>query len=176
MRPASILPLAVALMLAGCGSQDGVTANNVSPEEVATKLAAGHNQPTPGRWRWTSKIEKMDISGLLPEESDAIGKPTTWFTCVTPEQANLANVEAFQKGARGCTYDHFSMHRGVLDAGLTCAAGARRYNAAMTGSYSPEDYQISTTAPFELRPGIAGNVTTSLEGMKVGECDGTEAK
>ncbi len=176
MRLAFIPPLAAALLLAGCGSQDGVTAKGASPGDVAMKFAAGHNKPDPGRWRWTSKIEKMDIAGLLPEEREAIGKPTIVFTCVKPEQAEQVHVEAFQKGKDGCTYDHFTMQRGVLDAGLTCTQGGRQDKMAMTGTYSSADYQITTTSRVEIRPGIAGDATKSLEGMRVGECDGTEAK
>jgi hypothetical protein len=164
------------MRLAGCGSQDGVNAKNASPGDVATKLAPGHNTPDPGRWRWTSKIEKMDIAGLLPDERDAIGKPTIVLTCVTSETAGQVHVEAFQKGMDGCTYDYFTMHRGVLDAGLTCVQGGRQDKMAMTGTYSPADYQITTNSRVEIRPGVAGEAIRSLEGMRVGECDGSENK
>lgn len=174
MRIALITPLAAAFLLAACGSQDSVTAENASPEFVATKAAAGHNEPNTGRWRWTSRIDKIDAAGLSPEERDALGKPSIQFTCVTADTLGKVHVEAFQKGKDGCTYDQFTMQRGVLNAGLTCAKGGRQDKLTMTGTYSPADYQITTTGPIEPKPGVVGNATVSLEGILMGECDGTE--
>lgn len=174
MRLAFIPTLAATFLLAACGSQDGVSAKNASPEFVAAKAAAGHNEPDPGRWRLTSKIEKMDEAGLSPEELDALGQPSIQFTCVTPETRDKLHVEAFQKGKEGCTYDQFAMQRGVLNAGLTCARGGRQDKLTMTGTYSPADYQITTTGPIEPKPGAVGNATVSFEALKMGECDGTE--
>lgn len=174
MRLAFIPALAATFLLAACGSQDGVSAKNASPEFVATKAAPGHNELDPGRWRLTSKVEKMDEAGLSPEELDALGKPSIQFICVSPESSSKVHVEAFQKGKDGCTYDFLVMQRGVLNAGLTCAIGGRQDKVTMTGSYSTTDYQIMATGPIEPKPGLVGNATVSFEALKMGECDGTE--
>lgn len=175
---ALVIGLAAPLVLAACGSKSGVDAKNESPEAVAAKVAASGMTPKPGRWQATLKLESMDMPGMpagaREEMSKAMATAKSYFTCLTPEQASKPDASFFQKSAAGCTYDHFTMAGGKIDAQMSCQPGRGPTRMTMTGSYGEELYDIKIQGSAAMGPGRQMNIGMAVSSRRVGECDGSE--
>ena len=173
------LILAAPLALAACG-KSGVDAKNESPEAVASKVAASGMLPRPGRWQASLKMESMDMPGMPPAAREAMAKSMattqTYFTCLTPEKAAKPDASFFQKAAAGCTYDHYTMADGKIDALMSCQPGRGPTRMAMTGTYGQDLYDIKIQGSAEMAKGMAMNIGLAVTSRRVGECDGTEDK
>ena len=180
MRLVFCLIPAAALVLGACHSKPGIDAKNESPEAVASKLATSGMMPRPGRWQADLKFVSMDMPGMPPSAREAMNKSMgtvkSTFTCLTPEKAAKIDGSFFQKAAAGCTYDHYTMADGKIDALMTCPPGRGPTRMAMTGTYGNDVYNISIKGSSELSKGQAMNVEMSVTSRRVGECDGTEPK
>ena len=176
-----LAPVAMAIAVAGCGQDKGVTAENESVESVAKKVAEAGEQvrPKPGRWRNEMKLEKLEIPGMPPQAKEAMtkqmGMSQTIISCLTPEQASRPDASFFQKGASGCTYNRFSMAGGKLDADMTCARGqGPQQRMTMTGTYGEEAFDMRMSSQGSMGQGMTMNMTMSVKAQRVGDCDGTE--
>ena len=185
MRPSVFAPnlaatLAAALALSACGSKSGVDAKNESPEAVASKVAASGMMPRPGRWQANLKLLGIDMPGMPAGAREAMSKSMdttkSYFTCLTPEGAAKPDATFFQKAAPGCTYDHYTMADGKIDALMTCPPGNGPTRMAMTGTYSNDIYDIRIKSSSEMTKGVPTNIEMAVLSRRVGECDGTEQK
>ena len=180
MRFAAWMSLAGAFAIAGCNSKSSVEAKNESVEAVASKVAASNIKPRPGRWESSLKIESLDMPGVPPQARDAMNSAMAankaYFTCLTPAQANRPDASFFQKAATGCTYDHFTMAGGKLDAEVTCHRGPAPAKMTMQGSYGTDNYAVRVSSQTKMSTGAQMNMTMAITSHRVGECNGTEAK
>ena len=178
MRPILMLPLVAGLVLAGCNSKPGVEAKNESAESVAKKVADSGLKPRPGRWQSTMKIEKMEMPGMPPQAQGALqqslASAKTFTTCLTAEQVNKPNAEFFGSHGSGCTYQHFTMAGGTIDAEMTCNRAPMQMHMTMQGTYSTENYSIRVNNQGEIAPGKTMSTTMAVDSHRVGDCDGTE--
>lgn len=179
MRHTAALAAIAALALSACNREPSVEANNESFESVAKKIATSGIKPRPGRWESQFKIESMDMPGMPPQAREMMQRQMasakSHFTCLTPEQADRPNAEFFQKGATGCTYDHFTMADGKLDAEMTCKRGPGTAKMTMLGSYSADSYDVKVTSASAMQ-GETMKMVMSIASNRVGECNGTELK
>jgi hypothetical protein len=177
MRKLLVLPALAALALAGCG-KSSVTAENESAEAVAKKVAASDIKPTPGRWESKVKFERMDIAGVPPEAKAAMqkqmGAEHTFSSCLTPEQVNQPNGGFFGGGGKDCTYKHFAMVGGKIDAEMTCGQGMGSQTMTMSGTYSETSYDIKVNSKGEVQPGKSMTMALAVAARRTGECDGKE--
>ena len=166
---------AAALSLAGC-KKNSVEANNASVETVAKKVAASSIKPKPGEWTSTVKIEKMDIAGIPPQAKammqQRMGQAQTASTCLTQAQTDKPDASFFQQAAKDCTYDHFSMNGGKIDAKMTCKRGATSQTMTMTGTYGEESYNLAINTQGEAQPGMPMSMTMSVASKRTGDCTG----
>ena len=179
--PITLVPLA----LAACGSQPSVTAQNASVEEVNAKMmaAGGATFLSPGQWRSTVTVSKLDMPGLPPEAMKAVQaeltKPRQTLSCLTPEQAKKPAADFFAgKDSKDCRYDHFRMEGGKLDAKMTCSAGGQAMVAAFDGTYAPETFKLAMTMKG-ARGGAAAaasmpDMALTVDSRRVGACTGKE--
>lgn len=177
-NPALFLVSVAALALGACNSKPSIDAKNESPQAVASKMAANGMLPRPGRWQANLKFVSMDMPGMPPAAREAMNKSMdtvkSTFTCLTPEKAAKIDGNFFQKAAPGCTYDHYTMADGKIDALMTCPPGHGPTRMAMTGTYGNDAYDISIKGSSELSKGRAMNIEMAVTSRRVGECDGTE--
>lgn len=177
MRILLILPAIAALTLAGCG-KGSVTAENESAEAVAKKVAASSIKPQPGRWESKVKFERLDIAGVPPEAKAAMAKQMgsehTFSSCLTPEQVDKPNGGFFGGGGKDCTYKHFAMAGGKIDAEMTCGKEMFSQTMAMSGTYSETSYDIKVNSKAEVQPGKPMTVALAVAARRTGECDGKE--
>jgi hypothetical protein len=173
-----IATAAAALSLGGCKKKDSVEANNASVQSVADKVAASGIKPKAGQWVSTVKIDKMDIAGMPPQAKammqQRIGQARTATSCLTPEQANKPDASFFQQASKDCSYDHFSMTDGKIDAKMTCKHGAASQTMLMSGTYSEESYNIAINTQGEAQPGMPMTMAMSVASKRTGECTGKE--
>ncbi len=173
-----ILPALAGFALAACGSEPAVDAKNESVELVAGKVAASGMNPQPGRWQASLKIESMDMPGMPAQAKEAMNKSLSatqsYFTCLTPEDANKPNAEFFQRTAKNCKYDHFTMAGGKIDAEMTCGEGGVSTKMKMLGSYAGDMYDLKVSSQGEMQKGMPMTMTMSIASRRVGECNGTE--
>ncbi len=172
-----ILPLGIALALTACNQGPTVSLTNASPEEVAKAAAAsgGGGMPLPGHWEGKLSLGGMEIPKGLPPAVEAqmkekLGQPRPFNSCLTPEEASRPKGSFFGNGS-SCTYEHFNMTGGTIDAVMTCPGGPQgEQRMAMKGTYSPDAYHLT----METSAGPAGKMTVSIDAKRTGDCTGTE--
>jgi Protein of unknown function (DUF3617) len=177
------LMLAVPLALAACNSSPTVTAENASVEEVAEKVAAARGDTpfiSPGRWESTVTIKEVSMPGLPPEATAQMkaqmGKSQSVISCVTEADVKKPSADFFAGGAsKDCRYDRFAMAGGKVDAAMTCNRGGASQKMKMTGSYSPESYNMAMESQAS-GAGAPGTMTMKMEmaATRAGECRGDE--
>ena len=91
-------------------------------------------------------------------------------------QVNRPDAGFFGAQKSGCTYQHFTMAGGQIDAEMTCSRGPTQMHMTMQGTYSPDSYIVHVTNQGEMAPGKTMSTTLAMEAHRVGECNGTEEK
>lgn len=171
-------PLLVALLaLAACDSGPKIDAKNATPEEVQKQVAQSDVRPRAGRWEQSVKFESLDMPNMPPEAKAEMAKAMatthTGHTCLTPEQAAKPDASFFQQAAKNCTYDHFTMGGGRIDAKMTCTEGPQQQVSTMKGTYGPENYDMMVEMQMPMM-GQPMKTRLSLKMKRVGECTGKE--
>lgn len=169
---------AAALMLGGCHKKDDVDLRNATMAQVQERVAATAVKPQPGRWEAAMKIENLEMPNLPPEARQMLDqrmKAThTSVTCLTAEQAAKPETSFLRDTIKGCTYDHFKMSDGRLDAQLSCAMGPRHQTMAISGTYASDSYAMTMTTKGEAQRGMPVAMTMSVNARRTGACDGRE--
>ena len=171
------LPL---MMLAACESSPKVKADNAKPSEVAKKVrdAVGDESfVRPGKWQSTVTIQEMTIPGMPPEFAakmkEQTAKPRQFESCLTPAEAKRPKGDFFAAD-KSCTYDHFEMGGGKIDATMRCAHEDMTQSMSMRGSYTPDQYEMSMATKMEGTGPQAGMVMKMhVDSKRVGDCDRT---
>jgi Protein of unknown function (DUF3617) len=165
-----------ALALAGCGSGKTVTATNESVSGVAKKVADSGLRFVPGRWELTRKFIKLDMQGMPPEAEaamqKAIGKEHTSASCLTKDEAEKPAAKFFGQAAHDCKYDTFSMGSGKIDAKMSCKTAQGAQVVTMTGTYTPETYDMTMSVNGSGPGGKAMSMTMAMSAKHHGECTG----
>ena len=178
MTSRAAFPIILAFSLAACGSDPAVNETNASVEEVSEKVReASRDQGLvrPGKWVSTVTIENVSMPGMPPEMAERmkamLAQSRTAETCLTEEEAQRPKEDFFAAN-ENCRYDQFTMSGGKIDATMRCEQEGATQVMQMTGTYSPNSYEMrmrSTTA------GGAGAEAMSLEmkvdAERVGKCD-----
>ena len=174
--------IALAMMLvaavAGCSKPASVDEENASVEQVSKAIAGSgaDNRFTPGRWE--SKAELTALSGegvpagALQQAQGALAKTGTVATCLTPEKASKPGSDFFAPEASDCTYRHFKMANGVLDALLVCGPGGQT-TSELKGTFDPHQYSLNVINKMAVG---GRNMTMSMkvDSRHTGECRGDE--
>ncbi|MFA5969557.1 MAG: DUF3617 domain-containing protein [Sphingomonas sp.] len=185
---------ACAALLAGCSGSSTkesaaatgtVSLHNATVGEVADQVSAANTAAAtfqPGEWKGTIRLLDMAMPGMdnLPpavrERMKAqMASGREFSNCLTPEDAADAR-KTFGGGRQDdCTYDHFTMAGGKIDAAMTCKMGKTVRKMTMTGSYSRTDYhlvnQASGGGPAGAN-GPAGEMSMKMEitAHRAGDC------
>lgn len=172
------------MALAACNTSPSVTATNASMAEVSNKVAAASASGqfvSPGRWETTMKITDIAMPGAPAGMAEQMkGKmPTKAIaSCLTPEEAKAPKGNFF--GAqRDCTYDHFTMANGTLDAKMVCKAEGQTRTMVMKGNYSADTYQMTVESSGnsgQKGPMAGMSIKMEMNAKRTGECTGDENK
>lgn len=175
-----LLILAFFVLALGACNKGGVEAKDESAESVAKKVRDSIIKPNPGRWQITTKIEKLEMSGMTPHMQEQLNHSpgmTTQknFFCLTPAEANQPDVFFYVTGSSGCIYKHFIMASGQVNALETCTSGGTQMHRRIQGTYSANSYDVHITGHGDTASGNT-RMIMALEKHWVGECNGTEMK
>lgn len=170
-----------AAALAGCGDKASVDERNASVGEVAEAVAKANPDMKfkPGRWESTLEFVSVEAPGMPPEVARAMqgaaGRQRGAATCLTPEQAARPNADFFNKEAGDCTYEHFTMGDGKLDAKMVCGKGGEgSATVEMKGDYGPEHYSMAMATRAEGGAQGAMTMRMKVDSRHAGACRGDE--
>ena len=187
------LSLAVSGLVAACSKPAAVDVKHGSPQAVASSVSAAGLRFTPGRWESTVNMTKFDIGKDLPPQArdmmkQMMGKTRTLAACLTPEQATKPGPEFFGEQRSGCSYDHFTMGGGTIDAKMVCNGGdgggggggdAKGEGGAMTmtmtGHYTADSYDMKMSSSG-TQGGMPIAMDLAMTAHHTGACTGTELK
>lgn len=157
MRIAYSLPLAAAIVLAGCGGGDdsgGVPADDVAAE------AANLIQPRPGQYRSSIELLEFEVPGMAEgakqqmQQIFASGLAEGNTFCMTEEDAARNGAEEMAKNmAEGdCTMNSFNVSGGTVNAEMQCSgeegfASTVRMDGTMTAESSAMTMDMSQSIP-----------------------------
>jgi len=174
-----LLPIACIAALAGCNSEPAVDVRDASPDEVAGKLADAGGSDSfvrPGKWQTSVRLEQISMPGMPPEFAEQMkarmSTTDTSDSCLTEADVKKPKEDFFAGGNRNCTYDHFTMAGGKIDAEMTCKDGAANMKMAIVGTYSGDSYSARSTMTTSAAGASGGmTMTASVDAKRVGECD-----
>ena len=133
-------------------------------------LAAGSSLAVrPGKWETTVTILDMDMPGV-PAGILAMmrKKPTTFTTCVTPEQAAAGPKSVLQNTKGKCHYTRFNAVGGKFDAAMECSAGSGTMTTVSSGTYTDTTMDVTGSGTMT---GPRGMSTKSHSiGRYIGPC------
>ena len=170
-----VLPL---MMLAACDSSPKVDVDNATPSEVAEEMRDAVSEETfvrPGKWLSTVTIQEMTIPGMPPEFAarmkESMAKERQFESCLTAEEAKRPKGDFFAAD-KSCTYDHFTMGGGKIDAAMHCAHEGMAQSMTMQGNYTPDQYQMTMASKMEGKGPQAGMVMKMhVDAKRVGNCN-----
>ncbi|WP_374147831.1 DUF3617 domain-containing protein [Sphingomonas sp. 28-63-12] len=193
MRQAMVV-IAGALALAGCGEQSTresaavtgtVSVKNASMAEVGAQVIAANQAGDmfqPGHWRGTVRIADIALNGAMPgieklppamraRMQARMAEGHGFDSCLTPEEAADARKALAKNQRSDCSYDHFDMTGGKIDAAMSCKVGAALQKMTMTGTYSRTEYRlISQASGGGGSPAGAMSMKMEITAHRIGDC------
>jgi hypothetical protein len=173
------LILAVGLAaLAACNKGPEVHERNASLGQVvnAAQEAGASSGMTmrPGQWELKTTIDEMTSPGV-PAAAQArmkamMGQGRTTTMCMTPEDVKRPGGKVLTgQETPNCTFDHYDLAGGKLDAAMRCNFKGISTNTSINGTFSPDSFINHVTSQTT---GLGGDRTMkmTMEGRRVGEC------
>ncbi|HEY0013489.1 MAG TPA: DUF3617 domain-containing protein [Allosphingosinicella sp.] len=175
MRRPQVWAAAFFLSLPGCGGgeEDGNRSVGSNRNEVAGDLA--RVEVRPGLWEVMSEVLSASQPGMPLELAERMKGPRgTVRHCITPAQAARSDA-AFVAGRRSgqCSYSDFAMRDGRIAGTMACrAADGAETRARMSGTYTPEGFDMRMDMQTPGFGGAALAVVVRQSGRRVGDCAG----
>jgi hypothetical protein len=172
---------AAAVLAAGCNRSPEIKAENASVDEVAQKVraaGAGDAFIRAGLWQSKVTIDQLDMPGMPAEMAQrmksmmAERQPHSYQTCLTPQDVKRPKEDFFAGKNKECRYEHFTMGGGKIDAVMHCGSGDGAQTMQMTGTYSPDAYQMQMASKVNAAADGHGGMAMKMrvEANRVGEC------
>ena len=172
------LSAAALCALAACNNGPSVSEKNAKPSEVANAVAGSEVLMRPGKWETTMKMDMSGLPGManMPPEvakqmQAAMNRTVTTSSCLTPDQVKKPGPEVFAGADKRCTYDHFQMAGGKIDAKMTCKEGGTSSTMTMTGTYSADHYTAQNSVEVSEGSGHGMVTKATIDARRVGDCD-----
>ena len=165
------------MALAAC-HKPAVDERNASVADVAkavSKAQAGEMKFNPGRWESSFTIESMNMPGMPASAAKAVaGNKTRYATCLTQEKAAKPGSDFFAKDSKNCTYDHFTMGGGKIDAKMHCGNAGGDAVVTMKGDYTPTHYAMRMESVTNAARQGPITMRMAIEANHTGQCKGNE--
>ena len=177
MRIGLIVPLAAAIVLAGCGTKKEATPGGEGAG--ATPNAANIVMPEPGEYKQTIEIIEMAIPGLPKEATEqfrsGMQKSLTSTQCLTPEESKEA-LKKFAEGPRkdgNCTFSKYEVGGGKLDLAMECKdKNGASSNFTFAGSFGATGSDMVMQGD-QASPGLPGgkmHMKMHMVSTRIGDC------
>ena len=175
-----LLLIGLIATLGACDSGPTIEEKNASVADVAEAVADARADMKfePGRWESNVTFVSMEAPGMPPEVGQAmrgtLGKEHRSATCLTREQAEKPAADFFAKDAKDCTYDHFTLGGGKIDAKMRCGGDGRAVAMAMNGAYDSDSYDMTMETTVDSGGGGPMTMKMKVASSHVGACRGNE--
>jgi len=178
MRKLAVLPLAAAIVLAGCGKQEEQTP--AAGGEGAPASGGQIVMPEPGEYKQTVEVLEISMPGMPANMTDQVKKQMSaslsTTDCLTPEEAKDALKVLTANGMEkdgDCSYSKFDVSGGKLDALMECGKqGGAKGTFALSGSFSATGSDI-TVQGDQMDPQMPGgkmHLKMHAVSVRTGEC------
>lgn len=178
------IALACLVPLAGCNKGPEIHEKNASIAQVVNAAqhagVASDRFLHAGQWRVTGTMDEMNIPGMpasaQAEMKKMMGSRQNFSSeyCLSPEEARRPRGKFFTgKDSNHCTYDHFDMAGGKIDAVMRCQGQpSGTMTMTMNGTYAPDSYSSHMT--MQVAGGREGGMSMKMhsEAHRIGECTG----
>jgi hypothetical protein len=92
-------------------------------------------------------------------------------SCLTEADVRKPKEGFFAGANKNCTYDHFTMAGGTIDAAMTCKDGGATSTMTIKGSYSPDNYRATSTMALKNSASPGGmTIKASVDAKRIGDC------
>lgn len=176
MRLIFALPLAAAVVLAGCDKK----ADTPKTMEQAAEQAKQMARPEPGKYRSSVKMLEFDIPGLPPAQAEQMKKSMGGTTsqshefCLTAKDVEQGYEEMVKKSAEGnCTFEKFETTTNTIDAKMTCnMSETSKAEIAMNGNITPTKSVMVMEINNNVSQVPGGKIHTKMEvtNERIGDC------
>ena len=179
MRIVHTLPLAAAILLAGCGGDADTDADGaVSGEEVAAE-ASGMIQPRPGQYSTSLELLEFDAPGMPDGAKEqmqqifASGLAEGNTFCMTEEDAARNGPEEMVKNLAesDCTMNSFDVSGNNVTADMQCAGeGGATSTVKMAGTMTAENSTMTMDMSQDVPNVGATKMKMRVSSQRIGEC------
>lgn len=177
MKRLAVLPAAA---LAACHSGSTGTATNASTQDVANTVAAARASGaflSPGRWETMVSFDRIELPGMPTVIAERmkreLKKTRTSASCLTKAEAVKPSTDFFG-GDKSCTYEHFAMTAGKLDAKMVCRGDGIDRTMTSAGTYGSDSYRIAVASKGEGRSPMGMEMAMTVTGKRTGACAADE--
>jgi len=186
MRKLFILPLAAAVVLAGCGKTEETPAGSdgAGPsggKEGGSASAGKIVMPEPGEYSQTVEVLEISIPGMPAGMTDQVKKQMSAnmsaTDCLTPEEAKDALKVLTSNGVdkdSECNYSKFDVSGGRLDAVMECGKGEGKAKGTFTlsGTFTAtgSDITVQGDQVDPQMPGGKMHLKMHAVSVRTGEC------
>ena len=174
-----LLLIGLAASLSACDRGE-VDKKNATPAEVAEAVSEARSEMKfkPGRWESNVTLVSMEAPGMPAEVAQAmqgtLGKQSRYATCLTKEEAEKPAADFFARDAKDCTYDHFTLGDGKINAKMRCGGEGRGVAMVMNGAYDDDSYDMAMETRVEGGGGGPMTMKMKIAASYVGACRGNE--
>lgn len=169
------------LPLASCGpKQEKQEASGPKSMEEVKQEAAKLDRPSPGQYRQTVEITRMEVPGMPPEAAEQMKtmmqKAQAREFCLTREDSEKGFRDMFKDmGKRDgqCTWSRFDANGGRLDAEMNCKSpqgGTGVIKLAGTVSETGSDVTMSMDTSGAKQPMGNMKMTMHMTSQRLGDC------
>ena len=123
----------------------------------------------------TLSIDSVDGPNVPPqviEDLKARWVHPTHGACLKPDQVDKPPQEFFTDDPpSNCSYEHFSMSRGKINATINCPLPEVSMVAEITGKVKPKSLRLGLNLIIDTHDkGARVAVDTTMEGKRIGDC------
>jgi hypothetical protein len=172
----------LALLAAGlsaCNDKPGDKAGDIAATDAMSKQAVKEQvdkvQLKPGQWEGRFTVQDIDMPQApagVEEHMKGLMNQNAYKYCVTSEQAANPSGEMFAgQGNKDCTYGGFEAKAGKVKGQVSCKAQNGVMNAAMSGTYAPENFTMDMDMKME---GLAQGMTMAMTARSAGKWIGPD--
>ncbi|HEY6815815.1 MAG TPA: DUF3617 domain-containing protein [Croceibacterium sp.] len=179
MRLIHTLPLAAAILLAGCGGDADTNEDGAISDEEVTAEAADLVQPRPGQYSTKLELIEFDAPGLPDgakqqmQQVFASGLAEGNTFCMTPADVANNGPEQMVKNLAeaDCTMNSFNVSGNTIAANMQCpseAGGSRK--VTMNGQMTAESSTMTMEMQQEIPSMGATTMKVKVTSQRVGDC------
>ncbi len=186
MRVGIMIPLAAAMLVAGCGGDaaadkaGGTAATSTSEKGALAREMANAPRLRAGQYSVAMEAVRFDIPGMPPEQAQMMQQMMAGVSaqqqshCVTEEESQASLEDMYRRlGEGNCTMDNFDVSGTRMTEQMTCSGGENRSSrisiAGEMGTESSDTRMVMALTDPSLPQGNA-EMEMRVRMTRTGDC------